>query len=230
MNENVNRPDYHFDKMTYTKSGKWYCENGHYNSKDIFPKEDIASGSWLTEDDTGIKYVYFEDVDLWVKNDYCNLFETKAIETDTQEKIQNNYNSSEKPEVGKSILFAIIGIVAFYTCLYILGLGLSFLFAFLFKIPVVSQWLSLIFQYRGDSPTVIVRLGSIILSFWAVRWMIRRFCSIQATKKLSLIICGAILFGLNVFFLVGNIIEGGEIGVNILIMIFALIMIGTSGS
>ena len=182
-------------------------------------------------DDSEYQRLTQEDLDrIRAKNPerYAEMEREVKQMFESADRDQERY--AQKAEIGKSILFSIIGVIAFYICLFVLGLALSFFFVFLFKIPIVSQWVSFIFSYRGDSPDVVIKLGSVILSALAVGWMIRRFCDIQATKKLSLIICSAILFAINTLFLVQNIMEGGNYPTNILIMIMSLVMIGTSGS
>lgn len=130
--------------------------------------------------------------------------------------------TKEKPEVGKAILFAIIGVVAFYILSLILTIPLSFFFSLIVSIPVL-RFLFTLFTWLKDSEYVrtITFIASAI-SISAISWMIKRFCDKHSTEVLSLKVCGIIIAVLNVIFLVINMRENAPIATNIIVGGFGL--------
>ena len=131
----------------------------------------------------------------------------------------------EKPKIGKAVLFSIVGIVAYYICLFVLTLIVGFLFALLLNLPVIKHIVAFIFKTRGDTPDFFTVLLAVVLSYNAVVWMVSRFCDSKATEYLTLIVIGIVLLLSNILFLVINVINHSGIIGNILSGIAAVIMI-----
>ncbi len=130
----------------------------------------------------------------------------------------------EKPEVGKAILFSLVGIVAFILCEIVVTLVIGLLFALFLHIPILKNVVSFIFNIRGDTPDFLALLIGIVAAYNAVVWMISRFCNSKATESLSLEICGITLFVFHVLFFFVNLIGHNGITANILTLIAAFIM------
>lgn len=130
----------------------------------------------------------------------------------------------QKPEVGKAILFSIVGLAAFYICYFVLALLLGLLFALLLNIPVLKNIIAFLFRLRGDTPDALVTIAAVYVSYSAIIWMLGRFCDIQETLFLSHRILGIILLVLNVLFLLVNISSGNSFFPNIVVGIAGFIM------
>lgn len=130
----------------------------------------------------------------------------------------------EKPEIGKSVLFCIAGLIAYWLLLLVVGFILSLLFWLLLKIPVIKHLIALLFHLRGDTPDALVRLIAVIVAYSVVVWMLSRFCDLKSTEVLSLKLCGIVLFFFSFLFLIINIVVDNEIIVNVYSAIAACIM------
>ena len=130
----------------------------------------------------------------------------------------------QKPEAGKSALFSIIGVVAFYISYFVLGLLLALFFGLLVNIPIIKNIVAFLFHLRGDSPDILVVLASTAFSYSGVGWMLGRFCDKPETLYLSRRILGIILLVMNILFLIINISEGNSFFPNIVVGVAGLIM------
>lgn len=133
-------------------------------------------------------------------------------------------NTDQKPQVGKSIFFSIISIVAFYICFVVIVLAFSAVIAILGKIPVVSSLLSFLFKMRGDTPGILAYLLGASLAYNATVWMLHRFHDSESSENLSLKITGMVLLVLNVVFLVVNILGKSSFFPNIVVGVAGLSM------
>lgn len=133
-------------------------------------------------------------------------------------------NMKEKPEKGKSILFAIIALFAFYLCYFVVFLALGLLFTLLLKLPVINSILSFLFRVRGDSPDILCWIISTCTAYQAAVWMLHRFHDSEVSENLSLKITGIILIVLNIVFLIVNIISGSPFFPNICVGIAGFCM------
>lgn len=113
--------------------------------------------------------------------------------------------NEEKAEVGKAILFAIIGTVAFYIIDLILVIPLSYLFALITSFPFLDFVFRFFTWLKDTEYARAISIIAAIASTGAVCWMIQRFCDYKSTEGLSIKILGAILLVINLFCLVINI-------------------------
>lgn len=133
--------------------------------------------------------------------------------------------NTQKPEVGKAILFAIVALVAFYICYFVLALGISLVFGLLMEIPVIGGLVEHLFRVRGDSPGILAVLLAAGVAYSAVMWIIGRFCDIKPTENLTMKIAGILLLAFNILFLIINITGGQAVFPNIVIGIAGVIML-----
>ena len=131
----------------------------------------------------------------------------------------------EKPQVGKAILFALIGVVALYICQFVLHLGISLGFELLFKVPVINRLLAALFRARGDSPEFFAPFVAAVLSYSAIVWVLHRFCDDWATESLSLKISGSILLVCNIAFFILNISAKEPVLINIILAVTGLFIL-----
>jgi len=123
--------------------------------------------------------------------------------------------NKEKPEVGKAILFGIIGIVAFYVVNFILSFAFAFLLAWIVKTPIFNIIFKWFTWLREDEYLYAAIVVSGILSALSVTWMIQRFCDDDNTEVLSVKIFAAILIVINLLLLFYNRKYGNPIFTNI---------------
>ena len=116
-------------------------------------------------------------------------------------------DTKEKPEIAKSVLFGIIGLIAFYLCYHFIYYLLALLFNILFSIPIISNITAFFFRARRDTPLFFTTVFSVFYSCEAVFWMIHRFSDFKATEKLALRICGVLMIVLNIICVILGIID-----------------------
>jgi hypothetical protein len=135
-------------------------------------------------------------------------------------------DTKEKPEIAKSVLFGIIGFIAFHLCFIFIYFLLGLIINLLFSIPIISNITGFFFGARGDTPLLFVTVFSVFYSCEAVFWMIHRFSDLKATEKLASRICGFPLVILDVIFLIGNIIDSEPLLQSIAFIIAGIAFIG----
>lgn len=132
--------------------------------------------------------------------------------------------TTEKPQIGKSIFFSIISIVAFYLCWFAVLFALGAVFLLLSKIPVISSILEFVFKMRGDAPDILIWIISAICAYRATTWMLHRFHDSEVSENLSLKITGITLLVLNIVFLIVNIMGRSSFFPNIVVGVAGLSM------
>ncbi len=136
----------------------------------------------------------------------------------------------ERPQVGRAILFGVIGMVAFFICSFILYMGISFGFLFLYQIPVINRLLEGLFRVRGDDPVFFAMFLAAVISYSAITWAIHRFCDTRATEGLALRISGSLLLLISNASIVMDVMSGQPFVNMIFIGIAGIIMIIRGGN
>ena len=117
----------------------------------------------------------------------------------------------EKPQVGRSILYTVLAYAAYNISYIAVGTVVIIILAFLMQVPVIKDLLGALFKVRGDSPEILAAVVSALLAYKATVWVVRRVCSIKATRNLTFKISGVLFVVLAVITVLAQIINKGSL-------------------
>ncbi len=133
-----------------------------------------------------------------------------------------------RPQVGKIILLTLL----FLLVQYAVVIGVVFLMALIIKliqlVPFlerIANWiLSIIYMKDGSAAGIVVYTVPFCLSYAANMWLLEKLCDRKDTYRYVLRSVSIILFVVNVFFLVLNVISGTSFSPNIVFIIYSIIL------
>ncbi|MBR5342570.1 MAG: hypothetical protein IK149_01590 [Oscillospiraceae bacterium] len=116
-----------------------------------------------------------------------------------------------KPQVGRSILFGILGAIVYLIFFFIVDFLLLLLTDVLSAIPLLRVLLNWFYSVRGDSPQIFAAIISVLVLVVSFAWLFKKIHDNDATKKLTYIIFGTLVILTSVLFVLAAIDGEGSV-------------------